>query len=64
MGDQVEQHKASVRPAFGGEGLSLGGGGGNSEPLSTEDARSKRLARFASQITSGEGAKPDPEVAK
>lgn len=56
-------HKAKVKPAFGGEGVSLGGGG-SSEPLSAEDARARRLARFGGQVSSGAGARPDPEVAK
>lgn len=60
------QHKANVRQAFGGEGVSLGGGssGGGAEAVSPEDARAKRLARFGKTISTGEGAKPDPEVAR
>lgn len=67
---QVVQHKAKVQPAFAGEGMSLGGGsgGGAAAPLSGEEAaaeaRARRLARFGGMVSTGDGAKPDPEVAK
>lgn len=64
-------HKANVPQPFGGTGMSLGGGGGgggeagaSGEPVSAEDARAKRLARFGNIVSTGEGAKPDPEVAR
>lgn len=66
----MEQHKAKIQPAFGGEGMSLGGGsgGGAAAPLTGEEAaaeaRARRLARFGAMETTGEGAKPDPEVAR
>ena len=56
-------HKAKVQQAFGGEGVSLGGGA-SAEPLSAADARARRLARFGGEVSTGTGAKPDPEVAR
>lgn len=63
--------KAKVPQVFGSSGISLGasgGGGGEAaasgEPVSAEDARAKRLARFGNIVSTGEGAKPDPEVAR
>eukprot|EP00903_Cladosiphon_okamuranus_P006438 g6298.t1 len=70
VASKVVQHKANITPAFAGEGMSLGGGsgGGEAAPLSAAEAaaeaRARRLARFGSMVTTGEGAKPDPEVAK
>ena len=49
--------------AFGGQGVSLGGGA-SAEPLSAADARARRLARFGGEVSTGSGAKPDPEVAR
>lgn len=68
------QHKAKVVQAFAGEGMSLGGGsGGGAAGAAAEsltpaeaaaEARARRLARFGAMESTGEGAKPDPEVAK
>lgn len=57
-------HKAKIVQAFGGEGVSLGGGGVGTEPVSAEDARAKRLARFGNTVSAAEGARPDPEIAR
>eukprot|EP00752_Nemacystus_decipiens_P014348 g12765.t1 len=70
VASKVVQHKANVQPAFAGEGMSLGGGsgGGAAAPLTgaeaAAEARARRLARFGAMESTGDGAKPDPEVAK
>ncbi|CAM9371678.1 unnamed protein product [Pylaiella littoralis] len=73
VASKVVQHKAKVMQPFGGEGMSLGGGSGGgasaaAEPLTAAEAaaeaRARRLARFGAMESTGEGAKPDPEVAK
>ncbi|CAN0257813.1 unnamed protein product, partial [Ectocarpus sp. 8 AP-2014] len=71
---QVVQHKAKVLQAFAGEGMSLGGGSGGdaagaaaaslTAAEAAAEARARRLARFGAMESTGEGAKPDPEVAK
>ncbi|CBJ27422.1 PUB domain, zinc finger protein Thioredoxin [Ectocarpus siliculosus] len=74
VASKVVQHKAKVVQAFAGEGMSLGGGSGGgaadagAASLTPEEAaaeaRARRLARFGAMESTGEGAKPDPEVAK
>lgn len=67
---KVVLYKAKVPQAFSGSGMSLGGGGSGDgasaggAPVSAEDARAKRLARFGNMVSTEDGAKPDPEVAK
>lgn len=63
--EKVDLHKKNVRPAFEGEGVSLGGSGaGGDTALSAADARAKRLARFGNEVSSGTGQGPDPETAR
>lgn len=55
--EKIEQHRASAAPAFGGQGVSLGGGGGPS--LSAADAREARLRRLQGG-NGGSGETCDP----
>ncbi|CAN0359412.1 unnamed protein product [Discosporangium mesarthrocarpum] len=66
VASKVEEHKRKVRHAFEGEGMSLGrgpatagAGEGAGAPLSAQDARAARLARFGNMAPSGGTVDPD-----
>ncbi|CAM9546982.1 unnamed protein product [Ascophyllum nodosum] len=63
---KVELHKKNAKPSFGGEGVSLGGTveGASAAPPNAAEARAKRLARFSSEVSTGTGKGPDPEIAR